>query len=414
MRHETRVARQDRTHSTLKGGVALLALVGACALPAAAHADTASEIKALKAQLKRLEAKLDEQAKATHQVKNALNSAKSAPGDHHAPPPVFVSFKNGLYVETEDKAFSFHIGGRVHVDGGFQGDPKTGDASNVLLRRARLDIQGKAFKNWYYRTQFEFGGGNANVRDAWLGYKGPILAELGYDKPLFIQIGNHLRPLGLEAMSTSNSGITFIERTMMSDVFNTPRRHLGASVSAGEHNWGAKLGLYSASPQDAALRPNRNGMGQYFEVAGRAVVLPIRTEEDMIHIGASGRYRSAGGTSAASDDELLFGRGPRNEANALNTRLLGSPDLSCNPARLQHRRPRHSRAVQRAGRIRPHLLQPRLEQIRAASEHARPADLAPRRRPGPRELGGLRRLVCAGRSVPDRRNPHHGLHRSRS
>ena len=112
MRHVTRLGRTDQTNgrapsrgatiSKLKGGVALLVLIGSCALPAAALADTSSEIKALKAQLKRLEARMAEQDKATHQVKNALNSAKSAPGSS-APPPVFVSFKNGLFVETEDK-----------------------------------------------------------------------------------------------------------------------------------------------------------------------------------------------------------------------------------------------------------------------------------------------------------------------
>ena len=108
------------TPSKLLGGVAAIALLGAFGAPTAALADTSSEIKALKAELKRLEHKLDEQAKTTHQVKNALNSAKSAPGGN-APPPVFISFKNGLFVETEDQAFNFKIGGRIQADGGFAG-----------------------------------------------------------------------------------------------------------------------------------------------------------------------------------------------------------------------------------------------------------------------------------------------------
>lgn len=312
----------------------------ASASPAAA--DTASELRELKARLQQLEAQV---AKQRAEVKRATNVANAAHAHvskdghgHPPPPPVFVSFKNGLFVETEDKAFSFYVGGRVHADGGWQSDPANGDASNVLLRRARLDVAGKAFKYWYYRTQFEFGGSQgsastANVRDAWLGFNYPILAKLGlpYEKNIFIQLANHLRPLGLEALSTSNSGITFIERSMMSDALNTPKRHLGASVSTGDHNWGVKAGIYSTSPQDTANRPFNNRLGQYWEVDGRAVFLPIRTEEDLIHIGATGRYYQNNGASGASNDNLLVGRGVRNEANALNTRLLGTPDMSCNP-----------------------------------------------------------------------------------
>jgi len=314
----------------------------ATASAAPAAADTASEIRALKARLIQLENQVAKQRAETRHATNVANAASAAvtkgPPGHPPPPPVFVSFKNGLFVETEDKAFSIHIGGRVHADGGWQSDPGSGDASNVLLRRARLDVAGKAFKYWYYRTQFEFGGSSggsssANVRDAWLAFKYPLLTTIGlpYDYPVVIQLANQLRPLGLEAMSTSNSGITFIERSMMSDAFNTPRRHLGASISSGGHNWGVKAGLYSTSPQDSAIRPTNNRLGQYWEVDGRAVFLPIRTEEDLIHIGATGRYYQNNGASGASNDELLVGRGVRNEANALNTRLLGTPDMSCNP-----------------------------------------------------------------------------------
>lgn len=326
-----------------KHALAVAALgVMAAATPAAA--DTASEIRALKAQLRALEAKVAKQAHEVHHATNVANAAAHGKGDpaHPAPPPVFVSFKNGLFVETEDKAFSIGVNGRVHVDGGFQSEPETGNSSNVLLRRARLDVAGKAFKYWYYRTQFEFGGSSsgassANVRDAWMGFKYPILAKLGlgYEKDIFIQVGNQLRPLGLEAMSTSNSGTTFIERTAMSDAFNTPTRHLGVSVSTGDKNWGVKTGFYSTSPQDAAIRPPLAGSGQYWEVAGRAVYLPIRTEEDLLHFGISGRYYRPNGATGASDNgRLLIGRGIRNEANVFNTNMLGVPDMSCAPTQV--------------------------------------------------------------------------------
>lgn len=331
---------RKKTHT-----LAAAALGALAALPAtAAFADTASDIRALKAQLKQLEAKVAKQHNeaASHATNVANHATPKGEHGHAAPPPVFVSFKNGLYVETEDKDFSFGINGRVHIDGGVQSEPEAGSASNVFLRRARMDVVGKAFKHWYYRLQFEIAGGGgglvnqggaSQIRDAWMGFKYPLLAALGLKKDIFIQIGNHLEPFGLETLNTSNSGTTFVERSMMGDAFH-PFRHIGASVSAGDYNWGVKGGIYTQSPQDASPRPPVGG-SQYWELTGRAVVLPVRTDDTLLHFGVSGRYYRPGDSTAANDDRRLQpGRNIRNEANVLNTNMLGTPDLSCNPQTL--------------------------------------------------------------------------------
>ena len=157
---------RKKTHT-----LAAAALGAFAALPAtAAFADTASDIRALKAQLKQLEAKVAKQHNeaASHNTNIANHATPKGEHGHAAPPPVFVSFKNGLYVETEDKDFSFGVNGRVHIDGGVQSEPEAGSASNVFLRRARMDVVGKAFKHWYYRLQFEIagGGGSSSTRAA--------------------------------------------------------------------------------------------------------------------------------------------------------------------------------------------------------------------------------------------------------
>ena len=52
------------------------------------------------------------------------------------PPPVFVSLKSGLLVETEDKSFAFKVGGRLFMDGGgTAGSPGNGWQGNVLTLR---------------------------------------------------------------------------------------------------------------------------------------------------------------------------------------------------------------------------------------------------------------------------------------
>ena len=312
----------------------------ASATPAAA--DTASELRELKARLQQLEAQV---AKQRVEVKRATNVANAAQAHvskdghgHPPPPPVFVSFKNGLFVETEDKAFSFYVGGRVHADGGWQSDPANGDASNVLLRRARLDIAGKAFKHWYYRTQFEFGGSSGSVELSQCPRRlaGLQLSDPGQARPPLRKEHRHSARQSVAA--PGSRGDEHLElRHHLHRAFDDVGRVQHAKATSrrvdlhGDHNWGVKTGIYSTSPQDTANRPFNNKLGQYWEVDGRAVFLPIRTEEDLIHIGATGRYYQNNGATSASNDELLVGRGVRNEANALNTRLLGTPDMSCNP-----------------------------------------------------------------------------------
>ncbi len=126
--------------------------------------DTAAEIRALKEQLKQLlplkerlkqleekVAKQDRERKETttkhRQAEGAAPPAvvcKDAPCPP-TPPPVFVSFKNGLKVESLDHDFSFKIGGYIFVDGGLSTQPETGKAGTVNLSRARLQVEGKAF-----------------------------------------------------------------------------------------------------------------------------------------------------------------------------------------------------------------------------------------------------------------------------
>jgi phosphate-selective porin OprO/OprP len=312
--------------SRLKAGVALATMLCALGLPAAAFADTASEIAALKAQLKRLESRMAEQAKTNAQVKNALNSAKTEPGIV-APPPVFVSFKNGLFVETEDKAFSFKIGGRIQADGGFGGPASYVDskgktqnlfsASNAGFRRAQLEVEGKAYKNWYYKFQYEFtNNGAAGIRDAWFGYRQKLLPEELTKEPVSFQVGNFFEPFGLDAVS-STKHITFLERSLPSAL--APSRHIGAAVTIGDKNWALKTGVYSTSPQDTATSPPA-GSSQYWDVAVRGIYSPIVQEDALLHVGGSFKYSEPNNTTQLTNAAgLLPGRSTERE----ETDILG-------------------------------------------------------------------------------------------
>jgi phosphate-selective porin OprO and OprP len=139
-------------------GVALGTFIGLCTASARAQ-DTASENRQLRERVKQLEAVVAKLSQAQKQMEVQVRSIAKGPtkqkakGDEAqvsgkapkmppgeppvvckdqpcppAPPPVSVSFTNGLKVEASNGDFSFAIGGRVLVDGGvssktFQGVP---------------------------------------------------------------------------------------------------------------------------------------------------------------------------------------------------------------------------------------------------------------------------------------------------
>lgn len=107
-----------------------------------------------------------------------------------APPPILVSLKEGLFVETLDKQWSFKIGGRILADGGATSQPLNGFNGYASFRQVRLEVEGKAAGIYFYKLQYDFAGtqqtiannGNhvlAGVRDAFWGIQSPLFAVRG-------------------------------------------------------------------------------------------------------------------------------------------------------------------------------------------------------------------------------------------
>jgi phosphate-selective porin OprO/OprP len=315
--------------------------------------DTAEEIRLLKARLKQLEEKVAQQE---HQVRGIAKFPKMPPAPETPivckdapcllpPPPVFVSFANGLKVESWDGAFSFKIGGRLLVDGGvnsqpvepfrqapfqappflafpaelapfFPAHPGSGYSNQLGIRQARLQVEGKAFHDWDYKFQYEFVGPSnglvvGGIRDAYLAWR--------YFAPLAtFQVGNMYEPFGLERIN-SFLYTDFIERALASDLLS-PSRHIGFAAATGgdapgilgKPNWSLKGGIFSTSVEDgaplaavASTAPNIATGGipagnsaflapvpgghQYWEATGRLTYAPILNSDSLLHIGGEVR-----------------------------------------------------------------------------------------------------------------------------
>jgi phosphate-selective porin OprO/OprP len=378
----------------------IFATTALCALVTTTAAHAAADLNAIDARLRALEAeivKLRKEAKvakaqaaaaeASAKATNVANAAKAPPADQHAPPPVFVDVRKGLYVESEDKNFAFKVGGRLFVDGGGTAGPVgNGWQGNVGFGQARLEVEGK-MKPWFYKMQYDFANStvqlwNTNVsnaaldatnpylkqsyvtdrnflwggwRDAYIGLQDPRLSAPWLAEPVYFKIGSQYESFSLEALASSKYRDT-IERPLAVDAI-APFRHLGVAAGMiGKDNWTAHVGLYSLSFQDLNMRPVNTssgepslyvpryvgvgipktnwyqpwGGGAYWEATGRVTWAPILDEHRLVHIGVAGSYHQPNSSTAYSDDRNMApGNRLGSEANVLGTTFLGTPDLSC-------------------------------------------------------------------------------------
>lgn len=203
------------------------------------------------------------------QTQNAASTEKSVPV---APPPILVSFRNGLFVETADKNWSFKVGGRILADGGGISQPLNGFNNYASFRQIRLEVEGKAAGIYFYKLQYDFAGtqqtiannGNhvlAGVRDAFWGIQSPLFAVPGAKDPGYIMVGSQWEPFSLEQINSSKYR-DFIERAAPVDTF-APSRHLGLAAGAYGEKWTAKGGIFTTSFEDANPFPARDVPAAY-------------------------------------------------------------------------------------------------------------------------------------------------------
>jgi phosphate-selective porin OprO/OprP len=328
---------------------------------------TVGEVKELKSRLGRYEGKSAQQNRKIKEVgaqsrkpAGATQTAAAEPvGAANAKGPAFLSsfpytidLGHGLTVASLDQANSFHLGGRIFVDGGGSSMPERGLSDTANLAQARLQVEGRLRSIWEYKFQYDFvGGSNAatvgavgGIRDAYIALIYPELKPYFLPNPIEIQVGNFYLPHGMER-SESKNYVDFVERSLMSDTFGAAR-HVGVAALTHGSNWTFKAALSSTSVEDASLKPAATtgvpvgvlgqqnwvstGGAQYYDITARATYAPIWSEDRLLHVGASGRYHRPNDATAANDDRVMaLGSNTASESNILKENLLGTPDLSC-------------------------------------------------------------------------------------
>ena len=289
-------------------------------------ADEAAELRAqietLKAQVNRLEARLDnEKVRPVTQATLAPATAPDTASASPAVPPVAVanavskqapvtSFKGAPQFSTTS-GWSFKPAGRLQIDAAYVGapdgvsDPGLGFSSEI--RRAWLGVQGDIPGGFGYKVNVDFADNKTAVNDAFIMYSAG---------KTIVTIGQHNNFQSLDEL-TSSLFTSFTERAAFTDAFNFERR-LGISVARTQGDVLLQSGVFSANVGDLADDAT-NSVG----IDGRIVYAP-RLGAVQLHLAGSLHYRDLGnGGNAVRYRQRPF-------VHSSDTRFLATPALAVN------------------------------------------------------------------------------------
>jgi phosphate-selective porin OprO and OprP len=206
----------------------------------------------------------------------------------------------GLIVETANKDFRLHLGGRFQEDWVFfnadsrlQAPPGAGGVGplddGVIQRRVRLKFDGQVYEVIEYDCEVDLESlAPVTWDDMWVGMTQiPFLGT--------VRVGHIKVPQGLETY-TSSRNLTFLERAGYFDAFvqeYDPGVWILNNAFDQRVTWAAAIHRI-----DPTATGSDFGDGEY-AITGRATCLPIFEHEGrcLLHLGASAQFRNSESTN---------------------------------------------------------------------------------------------------------------------
>jgi phosphate-selective porin OprO/OprP len=235
-----------------------------------------ARIRTLEARNKQLEDQLNVQQGRVESVEvRAAKGVQPNVSPTHADPNNQFSFKVRGVVDIDYAAF-------IEREGGY--DYNNGTA----FRRARLGAEGTAFTNFNWRLEVDFAGNAVSITDAYLQYAGV--------KPWLFTLGQHKAPFSLESNNSDNYNV-FIERGMLTNAFGNvgAERRIGASAAYQRDQFTASIGVFgdNESISRSTGSPVTDTPDESWGVNGRVTWDPVFDTGNVVHVGASGFWRTA-------------------------------------------------------------------------------------------------------------------------
>lgn len=149
------------------------------------------------------------------------------------------------------------------------------------IRRLRANVSGDIGDELEYEVEIDIDGSEVNFTDVKMAYspKG---------SPWTLTMGQQRTTVSLDEQTSSRFSST-LERAAFTDAFDFSRR-IGVSVSHDGDRHHVSVGGYSSNLNE----PGGGGFGPGSAASARFVYNPIKTDDVLLHLGGSWRYRRNG------------------------------------------------------------------------------------------------------------------------
>lgn len=263
---------------------AALGLSSSPAMAQALSADEAAalraEIATLKAQLQRMEQKLEAAVAAPQPTAPVV----AAPVPTPAPAPTEITWKGSPQLASNGRTFKAK--GRIQADVGYVSHPSVASDRGLgyaaEMRRIRLGGEGSLSKAFGYKLELELSDNAVDLVDTFVTY------EHG---PWRLALGNQNQFQSLDELTGDTTGAT-MERAAFTDAFNFERR-LGLAAQYEKADWILQAGLFADDIDalaDSADGPDGGDENNSYGVDGRVVYAP-KLGRTQLHLAASAHWR---------------------------------------------------------------------------------------------------------------------------
>jgi len=274
---------------TLRAASLLAALSATTFSSLAAQNATASDVEALREQIRLLDQKL------RVLERNSELAAETAAADAKKLPKITAS-EGRFEITSSDGANSLRLRGLVQADARFFFDDSNSASGQdqFLLRRARLIFEGKFAERFSYVVQPEFAGSTVSILEANL--------NLAVNPTFNIQAGRFKTPVGLEQLQ-SDPVAFFNERSIANNL--APNRDVGVQLhgSVLEKRLGYQLAVTNGVIDGGNSPTDSSNIEGDFTYSARLFATPFANDKDSalkgLGFGLAGATGNYGGSPAS-------------------------------------------------------------------------------------------------------------------
>jgi phosphate-selective porin OprO/OprP len=191
----------------------------------------------------------------------------------------------GLEFESESPPLELRLGGRLHLDFGHVDDDLTPSNDEFEVRRGRLYLSGRAFRDWRFKVEHDFAASGNGWKNVWIQY--------AFDEKTSVRVGNFVAPFGLEDVASSNYA-TFMERALPSAIAPSFQTGIGLRTRGrvkhrfGYARWTAAAGGFLEPLGDSKSDRHQS---EHYGVSTRFTLAPLSEARRLVHLGVSFEYR---------------------------------------------------------------------------------------------------------------------------